>query len=91
MSKSLTRSEFDQLLHTNVEHIAETRVMRLMAMDLPDIDLSPSDVSERADGSLALNPARLRAYVGLVAGEVLASFDEALLDIVYAEDEAASA
>ena len=91
MPKSLTRAEFDQLLHTNVEHIAETRVMRLMAMELPDMDLSPADVSERADGSLALNPARLRAYVGLVAGEVLASFDEALLDIVYAEDEAAPA
>ena len=91
MPKSLTRAEFDQLLHANVEHIAETRVMRLMAMDLPDMDLSPADVSERADGSLALNPARLRAYVGLVAGEVLASFDEALLDIVYAEDGAAPA
>ena len=88
MSKSLTRVEFDQLLHTNVEYIAETRVMRLMEMQLPDLELSSADVSERADGSLALNPARLRAYIGLVAGEVLASFDEALLDVVYAEDEA---
>ena len=88
MSKSLTRVEFDQLLHTNVEYIAETRVARLMEMQLPDLELSSADVSERADGSLALNPARLRAYIGLVAGEVLASFDEALLDVVYAEDEA---
>ena len=88
MPKSLTRTEFDQLLHTNVEYIAETRVARLMEMQLPDLELSSTDVSERADGSLALNPARLRAYIGLVAGEVLASFDEALLDVVYAEDEA---
>ncbi len=88
MPKSLTRAEFDQLLHVNVEYIAETRVTRLMELQLPDLDISPSDFSERADGSLALNPARLRAYIGLVAGEVLASFDEALLDIVYAEDEA---
>ena len=88
MPKSLTRAEFDQLLHVNVEYIAETRVTRLMELQLPDLDVAPSDFSQRDDGSLALNPARLRAYIGLVAGEVLASFDEALLDIVYAEDQA---
>jgi hypothetical protein len=91
MPKSLTRFEFDQLLHTNVEFIAETRVTRLMTMELPDLEISSTDVSERADGSLALNSARLRAYIGLVAGEVLASFDEALLDVVYAEDQGSSA
>ena len=41
MPKSLTRAEFDQLLHVNVEYIAETRVMRLMEMPLPDLDVSP--------------------------------------------------
>ena len=87
MTKSLTRMEFEQQLHTNVELIAESRVARLMELALPELDLRPSDVSERADGTLALNPARLRAYIGLVAGEVLASFDAALLDIVYAEDD----
>ncbi len=87
MTKSLTRMEFEQQLHTNVELIAESRVARLMELALPELDLRPSDVSERADGTLALNPDRLRAYIGIVAGEVLASFDAALLDIVYAEDD----
>ncbi len=88
MPKSLTRIEFDQQLQTNVEWIAESRIMRLMELQLPDFELAPVDLVERPDGSLSLNPARLRAYIGLVAGEVLAAFDEALLDVVYAEDEA---
>ncbi|MCY4623833.1 MAG: hypothetical protein OXC99_02320 [Chloroflexi bacterium] len=88
MPKSLTRLEFDQLLQTNVEWIAESRVMRLMELQFPDLDLAPADIVERSDGTLSLSTARLRAYVGLVAGEVLAAFDEVLLDVVYAEDEA---
>ncbi len=88
MPKSLTRVEFEQQLQTNVEFIAETRVSRLMGLRLPEMAISPADVEELQDGTLALNPDRLRAYIGLVAGEVLASFDAALLDIVYAEDEA---
>ena len=91
MPKSLTRVEFEQQLQTNVEFIAETRVSRLMELQLPEMAISSADVAEREDGTLALNPDRLRAYVGLVAGEVLAYFDAALLDIVYAEDEASPA
>ena len=87
MPKSLTRAEFEQQLQTNVEFIAETRVSRLMGLRLPEMAISPADVAELQDGTLALNPDRLRAYIGLVASEVLASFDAALLDIVYAEDE----
>ena len=88
MPKSLTRVEFEQQLQTNVEFIAETRVSRLMELRLPELAIYPADVAELQDGTLALNPDRLRAYIGLVASEVLASFDAALLDIVYAEDEA---
>ena len=87
MPKSLTKTEFEQQLQTNVEFITETRVARLMALELPDLEIAPADVSERDDGTLALHPARLRAYIGLVAGEVLAAFDEALLEVVYAEGE----
>ncbi len=87
MPKSLTRVEFEQQLQTNVEFIAETRVSRLMELHLPELEISPTDVAELQDGTLALNPDRLRAYIGLVASEVLASFDAALLDIVYAEDQ----
>ena len=88
MPKSLTRAEFEQQLQTNVEFIAETRVSRLMELRLPELAISPADVAELQDGTLTLNPDRLRAYIGLVASEVLASFDAALLDIVYTEDEA---
>ena len=88
MPKSLTRIEFDQQLQTNVEWIAESRIMRLMELQLPDLDLAAADLVERADGKLSRSPARLRSYIGLVAGEVLAAFDEALLDVVYAEDDA---
>ena len=87
MPKSLTRAEFDQQLQTNVEWIAESRVMRLMELQLPDLDIVPADLVERANGMLSLNPARVRSYIGLVAGEVLAEFDETLLDVVYAEIE----
>lgn len=87
MPKSLTRYEFEQQLQVNVEFIAENRVMRLMELQLPDLELTPADVAEREGGKLALDPTRLRAYIGLVFGEVVASFDEALLDVVYAEDE----
>ena len=86
MPKSLTRVEFEQQLQAHVEFIAETRVARLMELTLPALEIAPADVSEHADGTLALNPDRLRAYIGVVAGEVLASFDAALLDVVYAED-----
>lgn len=88
MPKSLTRDDFEQQLHVNVEWIAEMRVTRLMTLPLPELALSSADVSEREDGTWTLNPARIRAYIGLVAGELLASFDEALLDVVYAEDDA---
>lgn len=91
MAKSLTKLEFQQELQTNVEFIAETRVSKLMALAIPDFEVTHSDLEERGDGLIYLSSDRLRSYIGMVFGELLSSFDDALIDIVYQESEASEA
>jgi hypothetical protein len=91
MDKSLTKEEFQRELQTNVEYIAETRVSKLLEMSMPDFNVTHSDLEERDDGMIYINPDRLRSYVGMVSVELLAVFDEALIDIVYQENGAAEA
>ena len=90
MAKSLTKIEFQQELQTNIEFIAETRVSKLMELQLPDFEVTHSDLEERADGMIYISPDRLRSYVGLVSSELLAMFDDALIDVVYQEGDAPS-
>jgi len=87
MPKSLSKIEFQNELQTNVEYIAETRVTKLMDLAIPDFQVTHSDLEERDDGLIYMNPDRLRSYIGLVSGELLALFDEALIDIVYKEND----
>ena len=87
MTKSLTKIEFQQELQTNVEYIAETRVLKLMELPIPDFQVTHSDLEERDDGLIYMNPDRLRSYIGLVSGELLALFDEVLIDVVYQEND----
>ena len=91
MTKSLTKIEFQQELQTNVEFIAETRVRKLMALPIPDFEVTHSDLEERIDGKIYLGSDRLRSYIGLVSAELLALFDEVLVDIIYQENEAVDA
>ena len=87
MEKSLTKREFQQELQTNVEFIAETRVGKLMELSMPDFEVNHSDLEERDDGLIYINPERLRSYVGMVSVELLTMFDEALIDVVYQEND----
>jgi len=91
MEKSLTKEEFQRELQTNVEYIAETRVSKLLEMPMPDFNVTHSDLEERDDGMIYINPERLRSYVGMVSVELLAMFDEALVDVVYQESDAPEA
>ena len=91
MAKSLTKIEFQQELQTNVEFIAETRVSKLMALQIPDFEVTHSDLEERADGMIYLSSDRLRSYIGTVSAELLSLFDEALIDIIYQENETSEA
>ena len=91
MTKSLTKMEFQQELQTNVEFIAETRVSKLMALPIPDFEVTHSDLEEKADGKIYLSSDRLRSYIGLVSAELLALFDEILIDIIFQESEASEA
>ena len=89
MEKSLTKLEFQQELQANVEYIAESRVSKLLGMSMPDFNVNHSDLEERDDGMIYINPERLRSYVGMVSVELLAMFDGALIDIVYQENDTA--
>lgn len=89
MEKSLTKLEFQQELQANVEYIAESRVSKLLGMSMLDFNVNHSDLEERDDGMIYINPERLRSYVGMVSVELLAMFDEALIDIVYQENDTA--
>ena len=89
MEKSLTKLAFQQELQANVEYIAESRVSKLLGMSMPDFNVNHSDLEERDDGMIYINPERLRSYVGMVSVELLAMFDEALIDIVYQENDTA--
>ena len=89
MEKSLTKLEFQQELQANVEYIAESRVSKLLGMSMPDFNVNHSDLEERDDGMIYINPERLRSYVGMVSVELLAMFDEALIGIVYQENDTA--
>ena len=91
MEKSLTKEEFQRELQTNVEYIAETRVSKLLEMSMPDFNVTHNDLEERDDGMIYINPERLRSYVGMVSVELLAMFDEALIDVVYQENDAPEA
>ncbi|MEC9141157.1 MAG: hypothetical protein VX724_05305 [Chloroflexota bacterium] len=91
MAKSLTKLEFQQELQTNVEFIAETRVSKLMALPIPDFEVTHSDLEEKTDGKIYLSSDRLRSYIGLVSAELLALFDEILVDIIFQESEASEA
>lgn len=85
MEKSLNKEEFQREFQTNLEYIAETRVSKLLEMSMPDLEVTHSDLEERADGLIYMSPDRLRSYVGMVSVELLAMFDEALIDVVYQE------
>ncbi len=87
MDKTLTKLEFQQELQSKVEFITETRLGKLMELAMPDFEVTHSDLEERANGMVYINPERLRGYVGLVSGELLAMFDAALIDVVYQDDD----
>ena len=73
MDKSLTKEEFQRELQTNVEYIAETRVSKLLEMSMPDFNVTHSDLEERDDGMIYINPERLQVrlvqFVSLYRGE----------------------
>mgnify|MGYP000993971483 CR=1 FL=1 len=87
MEKSLTKLEFQREIQTHLEFIAETRVSKILEMSMPDFQVNHSDLEEREDGKIYINPDRLRSYVGMVSVELVAMFDEALIDVVYQETD----